>query len=116
MALVVEQSLAVWKPGRIGDFRIAPPERGRDLTGLRVNQEEAVLDFPVFTWNENRTPVRRPPYWSPDKTQLGRKVALLASLKRENRDDLWAMSDQAWPTAGNVGKELTIWRPRRRKI
>jgi hypothetical protein len=80
MALVVEQSLPVGKPGRIGNFRVSPPDCGRDVTGLHVNQEEAVLDFSVFTWDENRAPVRRPPYRSPDKTQLGRKVVLLARL------------------------------------
>src|SRR5207248_3391677 len=116
MALVVEQSPPVGKPGRIGNFRVSPPDCGRDVTGLHVSQEKPVLDFSVFTWDENRTPIRRPPYRSPDKSERRRKVALLARLKRANRDDLWAVSDQAWPTAGNVGKKLTIWRPRRRKI
>src|SRR5438046_2793577 len=70
MALVVEQSPPVGKPGRIGNFRVSPPDCGRDVTGLHVSQEKPVLDFSVFTWDENRTPIRRPPYRSPDKASV----------------------------------------------
>src|SRR5713101_1407532 len=74
---------------------LPPPEDWCHLAGLSVNLEETVPDLPVFARDENRSPIRRPSYRPPDVFKLGRKVPFLVRLERADRDDLWAVPDQA---------------------
>src|SRR5215475_1482763 len=73
-----------------------------------------MLDLLVFALDENRPTVGGPPDGAPQFQKVWRNVALLAGLERAKRDDI--VFKHALSPAGDIGKELAIWRPCRRGV